>query len=134
MSGHGHEEHGDSHHDSDSGHEEHDVHESHEEHDDSHESHEEHSESHAEHVNHESHGEHSQHAEHSSHGSEEAKSGKVEKVFTKRKLSETKFLMLLGIAVFGRLLLKEFPVFVSVEPIIPIAVYVGLVYGSDGAI
>ncbi len=48
-----------------------------------------------------------------------------------KNTGETKLLLLIAIAVLGRILMEPFP---SVEPIIPIAVYAGLVYGADAGI
>lgn len=49
-------------------------------------------------------------------------------------MNEFEVLMLLVIAVFGRLLLKEFPDLYSIEPIIPIAVYAGLRFGTNAGV
>ena len=117
--GHGHDSHG-------GGHEQ-----SHEEHTEEHA--EEHSEEHDEHKEHEGHtGE--RHEEHE-HKHEEHAKPKEEKKKTaapkKKFISESDLLALIIIASVGRVITEPFP---SVEPIIPIAVYAGLVYGVDAGI
>lgn len=63
------------------------------------------------------------------------KSGE-DKVGKKKKISEYDVLILLAVAVFGRVLLKVTPLtnIPSVEPIIPIAVFAALNYGTSAGI
>ncbi|HLC92935.1 MAG TPA: hypothetical protein VJH23_04450 [archaeon] len=120
MSGHGH----------DSGHgkghgESHEEHEESEEHSDEHE--ESHEEEHEEHA-HEDHG-HSEHKEEKKEKIVEKK----EKYVKKKSVGEIGILTLILIAVVVRLA-TNYAYIYSVEPIIPIAVYAGLAYGSEAGI
>src|SRR3989344_1380378 len=120
MSGHGH----------DSGHgkghgESHEEHEESEEHSDEHE--ESHEEEHEEPA-HEDHG-HSEHKEEKKEKIVEKK----EKYVKKKSVGEIGILTLILIAVVVRLTTNYADIF-SVEPIIPIAVYAGLAYGSEAGI
>lgn len=110
--------------------------EGHKEHDEEHEEHA--GESHEE-GGHEEHGadEHAGHGEHG-HGGHEEHAPKPEKKKEpapnkKKVISETDILMLLAMAIVGRLLTNSLSL-TSIEPIIPIAVYAGLAYGSEAGI
>ncbi|PIN85329.1 MAG: hypothetical protein COV47_02740 [Candidatus Diapherotrites archaeon CG11_big_fil_rev_8_21_14_0_20_37_9] len=80
---------------------------------------------------HGSHGEHKEHKEHKGH--KEHKEEKKEKSKNSKKpvLEEAEVIVLLLLAIMGRIALEPFA---SVEPIIPIAVYAGLAYGSSAGI
>jgi hypothetical protein len=130
---HSHDEHGSEEHGhGDEAHEEH----GHEEH--SHDEHgsEEHGhgdEAHEEHG-HEEHGheEHSHESHEAKHENSQTKKAKNQKPSIKRKkLRELNFIIIIAIAIVWRIALEPLP---SVEPIIPLAVFVGLVYGSESGI
>jgi hypothetical protein len=116
MSG-NHDEHGHNGHDDEESHEEH-GHDNHEEHGHNGDSHDEHGSEEHEHENHEA-----------KHETSQNKKPKKEKPALKRKkLNELNFIIIVAIAIVWRIALEPFP---SVEPIIPLAVFVGLVYGPE---
>lgn len=138
MSGHGEEKgHGDAH--DGHGHDEHgheQAHEEHEEHEESHDGSQAdeiehgHEEAHEGQGHDEGHKGHEGHAEKEHAKPKEEKKEKMEKII-RRKFSVTDIAILIIFAVVGRIILEPLP---SVEPIIPIAVFAGLMYGADAGI
>ncbi|MBI4210240.1 MAG: hypothetical protein HY544_01900 [Candidatus Diapherotrites archaeon] len=52
----------------------------------------------------------------------------------KKLIGELDIITVLLLAVFGRVIIKQFPALVSIEPIIPLAVFAALTYGTDAGI
>src|SRR3989344_5484667 len=113
------------------------------------ESHGEHSEDHEEQEGHseEGHGEHGEehaheeahggdgHGSHAEHNEEKPHKPAMKTTQQKKKtIGEIGVLTLIIIAVVARVFLKEFDALYSIEPIIPIAVYAGLAYGTDAGV
>ncbi len=84
---------------------------------------------------HDEHG-HDDHGKHEEHAHEEKHDGPKPSAGKKKGITESEVFILLALAVLGRVLLKVTPLvnIPSVEPIIPIAVFAGLAYGTEAGI
>lgn len=90
---------------------------------------------HGGHDEHDDHG-HDDNAKHEEHAHEEKPEEPKPSTGKKKGITESEALILLALAILGRVLLKVTPLtnIPSVEPIIPIAVFAGLAYGTQAGI